>query len=69
MGWFAPIYAYCERIAPDFLAEPMNLLTNVAFILMTFLMWHSAQGQLMAQILVGLLALIGIGSALFHSFA
>jgi hypothetical protein len=68
MDWFTPIDAYCERTAPDLLAEPMNLLTNAVFILMAFLMWRRSQGQLITQILADMLALIGVGSPLFHSF-
>jgi hypothetical protein len=64
---------YCERIGPGLWAEPVNALTNAAFFLALWLLWRSARRSgLLTGAVVLLLALvlaIGIGSALFHTFA
>jgi hypothetical protein len=72
----AQIDAYCERLGPGVWAEPVNLLTNLAFLLaaavMTARLRRSAPdmtGHGLAWILTALLAAIGIGSGLWHSFA
>ena len=69
MHFFSPIDNYCERHGASFLAEPINLYTNLAFIIVAFFMWQRCNGNLKAQVLVYMLATIGVGSALFHSFA
>ena len=64
---------YCERTGPGLLAEPVNAVTNLAFLLAALACWRLAgrQGVLSADIrlLTGLMAAIGIGSGLFHTFA
>lgn len=64
---------YCERTGPGLLAEPLNFLTNAAFLLAAFLAWRLARRDQVvgweSLLLIGLMASIGIGSALFHSFA
>jgi hypothetical protein len=64
---------YCERIGPGLWAEPVNALTNAAFFLAVWLLWRSARraGLLTAPValLLALVLAIGIGSALFHTFA
>lgn len=64
---------YCERLGPGLLAEPVNALTNAAFFLAAWWAWRDARaaGRLdgTARALIGLLAAIGVGSALFHTFA
>jgi len=76
MDWTRPLDNYCERLSPGLLGEPLNLVTNLAFIIAgiagAWLMTHhlnSEQRTTNLWILVGLAFLIGIGSALFHSFA
>lgn len=70
---FAPIDLYCERTGPEFWAEPVNALTNLAFIAAAI--WgattaHRRQDTSMGiWLLIGLAALIGLGSFLFHTFA
>lgn len=72
-GWSAQIDAYCERIDPSFWAEPVNALTNLAFLLAAALAFHSARraGGLEPGIglLLTLMVAIGLGSFLFHTFA
>lgn len=62
---------YCERMGPEFWAEPINAVTNAAFLLAAI--WAGARlrgtGLTLGWVLVILLAAIGVGSFLFHSFA
>lgn len=64
---------YCERTGPGLLAEPVNAVTNLAFLLAALASWRlaSRRGVLSPDIwlLTGLMAAIGIGSGLFHTFA
>lgn len=72
-GWSTPIDAYCERVDPTFWAEPLNAVTNAAFILAAFWVWRattrSERFDAGVGLLVGLIGLIGIGSFLFHTIA
>lgn len=76
MSWTAEIFAYCERGRDAaFWAEPLNALSNIAFLVTAALAlraWHakpaSERGGLELA-LTGLVAIIGIGSFLFHTFA
>ena len=62
---------YCERLGPDFWAEPINAFTNLAFIFAAIIMAWRLRGQKapMAWLLVAILTAIGIGSFLFHTHA
>jgi hypothetical protein len=64
---------YCERLGPGLWAEPVNALSNAAFFLAAWLLWRSARrSELHAApiaLLLTLVLAIGIGSALFHTFA
>jgi len=64
---------YCERLAPGFWAEPVNALTNLSFLLAAFYAWRlAAKRQALSTgtwTLIALIAAIGIGSFLFHTFA
>lgn len=60
---------YCERLAPGLLGEPLNTLTNLAFLLAALHGWRAAGRRFDQRLLAALLAAIGIGSALFHAFA
>jgi hypothetical protein len=70
------VFHYCERLSPAFWAEPVNALTNAAFLI--------AAGLLSARLrrtrlplrevfdivmLIGLLCAIAIGSFLWHTLA
>ena len=65
------IDGYCERLDASFWAEPVNAVTNAAFLVAAWVMWRRVrgQGEGLATALVAILALIGIGSFLFHTFA
>jgi hypothetical protein len=69
MEWTREIDAYCERLDPGYWAEPVNAVTNAAFLLAAAIMWRRSGGQGLAGLLCGILALIGIGSFLFHTHA
>lgn len=71
MDWTASVDGYCERLDPGFWAEPVNALTNAAFLVAAAVMaarlWRAHLP--LANILAGILVLIGLGSFLFHTFA
>ena len=71
MDWTAPIDSYCERLDASFWAEPVNALTNAAFLLAALVMAGRLKGAglPLGWALVGLLGAIGAGSFLFHTFA
>lgn len=71
MDWFASIDGYCERLGPAYWAEPVNAVTNAAFLVAAAVMaWRLRGAQLpLANAMVVLLAVIGIGSYLFHTHA
>jgi hypothetical protein len=72
-SWLAPIDNYCERIDAGFWSEPLNALTNGAFLLAAiyaFALWRRAGTKDWASLwLVAVTAIVGIGSFLFHTFA
>lgn len=67
------IDGYCERVSPDFWAEPVNAVTNIAFLLAGFLALRLAlrEGRVDGPVIfLSLNAIaVGIGSFLFHTFA
>ncbi|MCV6586010.1 MAG: ceramidase [Marinibacterium sp.] len=71
MDWHQQVNNYCERLGPDYWAEPINALTNVAFVIAALIMAWRLRGQRapLAWVLVGILTAIGIGSFLFHTHA
>ncbi|MES0824594.1 ceramidase domain-containing protein [Ruegeria sp. SCP11] len=71
MDWFQEIDSYCERLTPAYWAEPINAVTNAAFLVAAFIMWRRVRGQGMplAMALVVILTAIGVGSFLFHTHA
>ncbi|MSQ14961.1 MAG: hypothetical protein EXR50_03755 [Dehalococcoidia bacterium] len=64
---------YCERLGPGLLTEPLNALTNLAFLVAAWVSWDLARrrGALggSTAVLLALMVSVGIGSALFHTFA
>ena len=69
MDWTRQIDGYCERLGPDYWAEPVNALTNLAFVIAAAIMWPRVRGLPLAQALCVVLAVIGVGSWLFHTHA
>ena len=72
-GWSQQIDIYCERMGPEFWAEPVNAVTNAAFLIAAgwVLVVLRREGRLEAGtgLLLALLTAIGIGSFLFHTVA
>jgi hypothetical protein len=75
LNLLTPIDQYCERTELGILAEPLNLFTNLSFLIAGFLILKVIKkikpqeikpgSKLMAYLIIA----IGIGSALFHMFA
>lgn len=64
-------FGYCERLSGDFWAEPLNAVSNGAFILAALagllLYLRNNKRDWPAVLLIGLVFAIGIGSFLFHT--
>ncbi|MCP5082605.1 MAG: hypothetical protein GY948_13040 [Alphaproteobacteria bacterium] len=64
---------YCERTAPGFWNEPLNAVSNAAFLIAAWIAWRalqaSSQRGIMDIVLICLAACIGVGSFLFHTYA
>lgn len=69
MDWTRAVDGYCERVDPGYWAEPVNALTNGAFLLAALVMWRRCDGLPLARALCVVLAAIGVGSFLFHTHA
>jgi hypothetical protein len=66
---FDPIDAYCERTGPEYWAEPVNAVTNAAFLMAAWVMWRRTAGMPTGRALSAVLGVIGVGSFLFHTHA
>ena len=64
-----PIDIYCERLDSSMWAEPINAVTNFAFVLAAIIMWFRCKNLVEGKVLAVLLFSIGYGSFLFHTFA
>lgn len=71
MDWFRAVNSYCERTDAGYWSEPVNALTNLAFMVVAVLAWRlaAAERDRGAQALAAVLFLIGVGSYLFHTHA
>ena len=71
MDWFREIDGYCERLDAGYWAEPVNAVTNLAFVIAALVMAARLRGSGLpiAWALAGLLVAIGLGSYLFHTHA
>lgn len=71
MDWTRQIDIYCERLDASYWAEPINALTNAAFLFAAALMAYRLRdaSSPIAWGLVFILAGIGVGSFLFHTHA
>ena len=63
-----PIDIYCERLDSSIWAEPINAVTNFAFVLAAIIMWFRCKNLVEGKVLAVLLFSIGCGSLLFHIF-
>lgn len=73
MNWTAPVDIYCERIDPSFWAEPLNAVSNAAFIIAALWAAITAHKRGLKTpsiwLLITLAFCIGVGSFLFHTYA
>jgi len=76
VNWSAQLFNYCERgIDPSFWAEPLNALSNFAFLIaaaaagMRLAKLNYLERPIAQWILIILVAVIGVGSFSFHSAA
>lgn len=77
MDWWAqPVWLYSERgTSTALLAEPFNLVSNLAFLAAALAgLWVYRRLPYSRRshdhlLLIGLVALVGLGGALFHTFA
>ena len=64
---------YCERVGDAFWAEPINALTNVAFLLAAWGAWRlSRRSSTLSPnvwLLIATMVAIGLGSFVFHTVA
>lgn len=71
MRWSESIDMYCERTDPGLWSEPLNVATNLAFLLAAALLWRQAgrgAGR-DTQALILLIGAVGLGSMAFHTLA
>ncbi|MEL6683170.1 MAG: ceramidase domain-containing protein, partial [Pseudomonadota bacterium] len=69
MDWLAQVDGYCERTDFSFWSEPLNAVTNAAFIIAALVMWRRSAGLPTARLLCAIVFAIGLGSFLFHTHA
>jgi hypothetical protein len=75
--WNTYVDGYCERVEPGLFAEPLNAVSNLAFLVAAVLLWFTVRGA--ARTTTGsagavypfpvLIALIFLGSSAFHTAA
>jgi Ceramidase len=73
VAWSEPLSLYCERVDASFWAEPVNALTNLAFLLAAAAAyaawWRSEARDPFGLALIGVTVAIGLGSFAFHTLA
>ncbi|MEV4143225.1 hypothetical protein AB0J40_06120 [Amycolatopsis sp. NPDC049691] len=60
---------YCERVAPGLWGEPLNELSNLAFLVAAVLVWRLAKGDRTGRLLAVLIGLVFVASSVFHLIA
>lgn len=71
MKWSESIDMYCERTDPSLWSEPLNAVTNLAFLVAAALLWRQAgrDAGRDIRVLTLLIAAVGLGSIAFHTIA
>ncbi|TVO54765.1 ceramidase domain-containing protein [Denitromonas halophila] len=71
MNWRAPLDVYCERTDASLWAEPVNALTNLAFIIVAAWLLRRMDRRTPADLraLAYLIGAVGLGSGVFHTVA
>ena len=64
---------YCERTGPGLWAEPFNALSNLAFVIVAFVLWRQLARQPESgpsqRVLIVLIGVLGVASFAWHSAA
>jgi hypothetical protein len=68
MDWFAAFDAYCERLTHGFGAEPFNMVTGLAFLVVGVFAYRRAPRGEDCRAAVAL-GLVGVASAVQHGFS
>ena len=58
---------YCERTTDSFLSEPLNSITNLAFLIVAIFIYKKYRNQIYVNVFSFSIFFIGIGSFLFHT--
>lgn len=61
--------AYCERVAPGLWGEPLDSVSNLAFLVAAVLVWRLAQGSRLGRGLAVLIGLVFVAGTAFHLLA
>jgi len=73
MDWRRAVDIYCERTGPEFWSEPINAVSNLAFIVAAIVpllaMRREGERDGLLVLLCAIAFCIGVGSFLFHTFA
>jgi CHASE2 domain-containing sensor protein len=73
VAWSEPLSLYCERVDASFWAEPVNALTNLAFLVAAgaaYAAWRGSEARdPFGLALIGVTVAIGLGSFAFHTLA
>src|SRR6516162_3059846 len=73
MDWSEPVDLYCERTDASFCSEPVNALSNAAFLVAAALaldLWRRGDRKdWPALALIVIVAAVGVGSFVFHTVA
>jgi hypothetical protein len=71
--WSTPVDLYCERVTPSFWAEPLNAVSNIAFLIAAYAayaLWRrEGKGDPAILALIVVVAVVGLGSFAFHTLA
>jgi hypothetical protein len=73
MNWSDPVDLYCERLDATFWSEPVNAISNAAFLAaaaLSLLAWtRQAERDRASLALIIVVAAVGLGSFAFHTLA
>jgi hypothetical protein len=73
MDWSKPLDLYCERTDASFWSEPVNAVSNAAFLIAAaaaFHLWRRGdRADWPALALIAVVAVVGVGSFVFHTVA
>jgi len=70
-----PVDIYCERLSASFFAEPLNAVSNLAFLVAGWVAWLEFRQRLkpggdpLLAAIVAIVPIVGLGSFAFHTLA